>query len=195
MKLEWLKKHPYAAAGAILVGLIVVYMLFRKSSGSSGGGIASLAAGQQQGQLQLAQLNAQEQAQQSQQNAQLAATEYQSNLAATQSQNQLLGSLAGTIIPMQLQSQLAQSQLGYQYQTQQSLVPLESTLIKNDLGGGKNTLATNTNELALLLGQGSVPTYNAAYSNIGTASAANNPLNTLAAGLFSSNSPLSTLKL
>ncbi len=183
MNFEWLKKHPYAAGAAILAGLVLIYMLSRRS-GSGGGGLASLAAGQQQSQLALAQMNAQQSSQQQQLQAQLSAQEYQSQLAAQAQQDQLVGSVASSIIPAQLNAQLMAEQLGYQYKTQQSLLPLAMQISKNSVGRSATTENIAANELALLMGQGSISSLNSAYGSSAVASAQNNPMNTLLQGLF-----------
>jgi hypothetical protein len=167
---EFFKKHPYAAGGAVLVGLIVVYLLMRNSGGSGGGNFSSLAASQQQGQLQLAQLNAQESAASEQTQAQLAAEEYQGNLQAEESQNQLVGGLASSIIPAQLQSELAGQELGYennevgaeeslysqelsnQLAEEQGNIPLEQSAIGVSLSGNGRA-PIGAAELAELLGE------------------------------------------
>lgn len=152
----WFKKHPAAAGAAVVAVLLVLYLLVRKSSGS-GGGIAGLAAATQQGQLQMAQLDAQTAAQQDQLNAQISASEYQANLAAQEQNNQLVGSLAGTIIPAQLQSQLYEKQIAAAQSIQASLAPSESTLIQEiasgKLQGHEALQQSDLNALELLLSE------------------------------------------
>jgi hypothetical protein len=149
MKLEWFKKHPYAAGAAILAGLVVIYLIFRQSSSSSGGGLASLAAGQEQGQLQLAQLNEQASAQEQATQAQLASESYAAQVQETEQQNQEVGGLAETIIPAQLESELYKQELEKQSEEQTALMPLEKQALQISTQG--NRAQTGQNELAILL--------------------------------------------
>lgn len=166
--LEWFKKHPAAAGAAILVGLLVVFVLFRKG-GSSSGGFASLAAGQQAGDLQLAELNAQQSAQQDQLNAQVGLSEYQTEASVQSAQDQLAAQLVSGVVPLQLRAQ-----------QQTTLLPLE----EEALALGKNPKLAQESELLLselMGGGGSIST------KYGTTTALpSNPslLNNMGTGLF-----------
>lgn len=201
---EFFKKHPYAAGGAVLVGLVVVYLLFRNSSGSSSGGVAGIAAQQQQGQLQLAELNAQEGAAEEQTQAQLAASEYQGNLEEEASQNQLVGGLASSIIPDQLESQLDTQELGLQnnevnaeagiysqelsnqLEEEEANIPLEQSAIGVSLSGNGRA-PIGAAELAELLGESQPSEIEAVPSlaGIGQGSASPGFTLSLGNGLFS----------
>jgi hypothetical protein len=105
VNLEWIKKHPYVVAAGGLVLLLVFYLIFKSSSGS-GNSLDSAIEQQNQGQLQMAQLNAQLSAQSEQTQAQLTAGEYETQAQEQEEQDQTAGSLASEIIPEELQSGL-----------------------------------------------------------------------------------------
>lgn len=168
LNLEWLKKHPAAAGAAILVGLLVLFLLFRRSSGG-GSNIASLAAGQEQGQLQLAQLNAQQSAQQNQLQAQLSAQEFATQAQVQQSQDQLAATILDKALPYQFEAPLYEQQLKNQAAEQAALIPLESNALS--ISKRSNRGITGTEELALLLGESSaVPSLASADATIATGS-------------------------
>lgn len=152
MNLEWLKKHKVAAGAAILAGLLVLFVLFRQQGSGSGSDVASLAANQQAGQLQLAQLNAQESAQQDQLNAQLAATEYQTQAQTQAEQDSLAASIASGILPLQVESPIFQQELTQEASQQKSLIPLEQQAL--DISTKGNNAQLGLAELAALLGEG-----------------------------------------
>lgn len=158
MNLEWLKKHPKAAAAAIIGALLVFYLLFRNSSASSGGGLTGAIASQNQGQEQMAQLNAQLSAQSEQTQASLAAQENATQAQEQEQQTQLVGQLAGTLIPQQLQSNIYEQELAAQAHEQANLLPLEITA-QQQIGKGGSLEGTGADELALLLGEPSAATY------------------------------------
>lgn len=87
----WMKAHPYATGGILLVGIIALYMLM--SSGQQSGSASAAtqaaqdAASQQQMQLEEQQLNASSAAQQAQIGAQVQATQ----IAANAQNNQTVG--------------------------------------------------------------------------------------------------------
>lgn len=153
MKLEWLKKHPYAAAGGGLALLVIFYLLYRHSSSSSGSGLSGAIAQQNQGQLQMAQLNAQLDSQSSQTQAQLAAQEYATQAQEQMQQTQLVGQLAGTLIPAQMNSNLYEQELLAQEHQQAAMLPLEQTAM-GQVGQGGSLETAGLNELSLLSGQG-----------------------------------------
>lgn len=153
LNLEWLKKHKVAAGAAILIGVLVLFVLLRKSgSSSSGSDLSSLAANQQQGQLQLAELNAQESAQQNQLGAQVSLSEYQTEAQQQAQQDQLAASLAGTIVPQQIESSLYSEELAGEESQQTALLPLEQQALKISTTGNNSQLGLA--ELAALLGEG-----------------------------------------
>lgn len=155
MNLEWLKKHKLAAGGAILVGLLVIFFLFRQSGSSSSSGLSSLAANQEQGQLQLAELNAQASSQQSQLNTQLSASEFQTQAQEQESQDQLAAEVASQAIPYQFEAPIYQQELTNQAAEQSALLPLESQLINfSTSGGGRSSFGLEENELLSLFGAG-----------------------------------------
>lgn len=172
LNLEWLKKHPAAAGGAILVGLLVIFLLFRRT-GSGGGNLASLAAGQQSGQLQLAELGAQESAQQQQLQTQLSAQEYSISAQEQQSQDQLVAS----IFPSVLQEKLYQTELTNQSAEQSALIPLEERLVTYGTSGKAHgsLIGLSQNELAILeaAGTGGVPQVGTPYEPQGSPSGFN----------------------
>ena len=151
MNLEWIKKHPYVVAAVLVGGIVFLYVLAKK--GSSGSGLGAAIAQQNAGQLQMAQLNAQLNAQTSQTNASLAASENNTQAQLQAQQDQLAGQLVGTLVPAQLNSQLYQQELAYQFQHNQSLLPLEQQAIQESTQG--NRAQTGQNLLALLLGYNS----------------------------------------
>ncbi|HXT74613.1 MAG TPA: hypothetical protein VN785_12240 [Candidatus Angelobacter sp.] len=151
MNLEFLKKHKYAAAGGAIALFLIIYLLMRNSSSSSGGGLAGAIASQNQGQLQMAQLNAQLSAQSEQTQAQLASQEFAAQTSAQAQQDQLAAQLAGTLIPQQFQSQLYERELTAQAQTQNELLPLEQQALAISKQGSR--AQTGQNELALLLSE------------------------------------------
>lgn len=160
MNLEWLKKHKAAAIGGGVLALLVIYMLFRNSSGSSSS-LGSAIAQQNQGQLQMAELNAQESAASTQTQAQLAATEYSTQAQEQEQQDQLAGQLVGTIVPGQEQTSIYNNEIsaeeqayGEQLGYAESLLPLEETA-QGQIGKGGSLEGTGVDELALLLGEGS----------------------------------------
>jgi hypothetical protein len=152
LNLEWFKKHKVAAGAAILVGLLVLFLIFRKSSGG-GSDLGSLAANQQQGQLQLAELNAQESAQQSQLQTQLAASEYQTQAQTQASQDQLAASVLSEALPYQLESPIFEQELSNQASEQTALLPLEQQALTISTKG--NNAQLGLAELATLMGEGS----------------------------------------
>jgi len=175
---EFISKHK-TAVGLGAAGLILLWLLTRGSSsgGTSGGAVNP---------LQLAQLEAAN----NQQNAQIGAQEYatqtqaqlqqnQNNEALESEQDQLAASVVGTAYSAQAQEQQtsasaalyedlintgAQEQLGQlqdETQLEEELAPQAIALTNK---GGRTQAGVN--ELALILGQGNVGSYNA-----GTASA------------------------
>lgn len=164
--LEWFKKHPAAAGAAILVGLLVVFVLFRKG-GSSGSSFASIAANQQAGDLQLAELNAQQSAQSDQINAQVGLSEYQTEAQLQSSRDQLAASVVSGALPYQVSAQ-----------RQQQLLPLEAEALK--ISTEKNFSQLGEEELAALLGEGGTVTNRYGSTTILPASLPN----TIGNGLF-----------
>ena len=163
MNFEWVKKHPYATGAAVLAGLVVIFVFFRSSGSGSSGGIASVAADQEQGQLQMAELSSQESAQQDQLNAQLASQEYATSASEQQNQDQLASTIASQILPEQIQSEfespiysqelsLYGEELNNQASEQNALLPLEQSALK--LGSNPNMAATGETLLAELMGEG-----------------------------------------
>lgn len=149
MNLEWLKKHKYAAvAGAVVLLVLLVVMFRRNSSGSSG--LVGAITSQNQGQLQMAQLNAQLSAQSEQTQAQLAAQEFGAQTQLQEQQTQLAGQVAGTILPIQFQSQLYEEELKAAEVHQQDILPLEQQALAISKQG--NRAQTGQNLLALLEG-------------------------------------------
>jgi hypothetical protein len=112
---EWLKKHPYVAAAGGLVLLIVFYLIFRSSSSSSGSSLTSAISQQNQGQLQMAELNAQLSSQSDQEQAQLAASEYDTQASEQEEQDQTAGALAEELVPEELESTLGSQELADEY--------------------------------------------------------------------------------
>lgn len=152
--LEWVKKHPKAAAVGVIAAIIVVILILRRGgSSSSSSDLGNALASQQAGQLQMAQLNAQLSAQQSQTEAQLAAQEYSSNLAAQEQQNQLAGQIIATVIPQQIQGNIYSEALKNQaaYQTALSKYIPQAFQVTEESNRG----VIGEDELALLLGAGS----------------------------------------
>lgn len=194
MNLEWLKKHKAAAIGGGVLALLIVYLLFRNSGASSSNSLGSAIAQQNQGQLQMAELNAQESAQSSQVQAELAASEYSTQAQEQEEQDQTVGSIAETIIPSQLQAGVynneisaEQAEYGENVNYAESLEPLEEQALNISTEG--NRAVTGTNELALLLGEGNVGSFNiSAEGSSAAASAAQsselNALTSLAQGIF-----------
>jgi hypothetical protein len=156
MNLEWLKKHPYAAAGAILVGIIVIYLVLRKGGGSSTSGLGSAIAAQNQGQLQMAQLNAQLSAQSQQTQAQLAAQELQTQAQTQAQQDAIAGQVATEILPIQAEAPLYQLELQNEFTQQQEMLPLEQQAI-GQVGKGGSLETAGLNELEILASEGAVP--------------------------------------
>ena len=150
VNLEWIKKHPYAAAGGALA-LLVIFVLILRRGGSSGSSLGSAIAAQNQGQLSMAQLNAQLSAQQDQTNAQLSAEELSAQAQEQEQQTSVVGQLAGTILPMQEESSLYEEELAAQQHEQQSLMPLEQEAL--DISKQGNRAQTGQNLLALLLSE------------------------------------------
>lgn len=151
MNLEWLKKHKGAAIAGGIGLLLVLYLLFRNSASSSSG-LSSAISAQNQGQLQLAQANAQLNAQSEQTQAELAASEYSTQAQEKESQNQEVGDLVGTLLPEQFQTGLEGQELEAEEAEQSNLIPLEGEAL--DISKMGNRATTGQNELALLLGEG-----------------------------------------
>lgn len=152
--LEWVKKHPKAAAVGVIAAIIVVVLILRRGgSTSSSSGIDNALASSQAGQLQMAQLNAQLSAQQSQTDAQLAAQEYSGNLAAQEQQNQLAGQIIATVIPQQIQGNIYSQALKNQAAYQTALAKYIPQAFA--VTGQSNRGVIGEDELALLLGAGS----------------------------------------
>lgn len=176
MNLEWLKKHKAAAIGGGVALLVVIYLLFRNNA-NSGSSLGSAIAQQNQGQLQMAELNAQESASSTQAQAQLAASEYSTQAQEQEAQDQTVGSLASEIVPQQLESGIYAQEIAAQEQEQESLIPLENEALSISKQG--NRAVTGVNELGLLLGEGSIPSFN---SEAGVNAQQPNPLNLLITG-------------
>lgn len=151
MNFEWLKKHPYAAAGGALA-LLVIFVLVLRRSGSSGGGLDSAITQQNQGQLQMAQLNAQLSSQSDQTQAELASQEFSTQAQEQENQDQLAANVAATIIPQQLESNLYENQIAAAEAEQTQLLPLEEEA-QGQIGKGGSLEGTGVDELALLLGE------------------------------------------
>lgn len=184
MNLEWLKKHKYAAAAGILVVLVILYLLLKRGGQSSGGGLAGAISAQNQGQLQMAQLNAQLSAQSEQTQAQLAAQEFQTESQTQAQRDALAAQLAGQILPIQAETPIYEQELKQQFAQQQALIPLEITAQKQ-IGRGGSLETAGAEELALLLGQTeAVNPLAAGNAAIQVAKAQNNPTNTFLTGLF-----------
>jgi hypothetical protein len=149
--LAWIKEHKAIVAGVVLVTIGIIY-LAKKSGSSSSSGVAGVLQSQQQGQLQMAQLNAQLSAQGDQTNAQLEAQQISAN-AQTQHDHD---TAAAQIALYGLQGHLYEDALAAQVSEQQSLLPLETSLINTKgLSGHTGLQQTIQNELALLLTRGS----------------------------------------
>lgn len=148
MNLEWVKKHKYAVAAGVVVVLVLLVVLFRR--GSSGSNLTGAITAQNQGQLQMAQLNAQLSAQSEQTQAQLAATEFTGQTQQQEQQTALAGQIAGTVLPIQFESQIYQEELKAQELHQQDILPLEQQALKISTQG--NRAQTGQNLLALLEG-------------------------------------------
>lgn len=163
MNLEWVKKHPYATGAAVLAGLVVIFVFFRSSGSSSSNGLASLAAGQEQSQEQVAELNAQQSSQEDQLNASLAAQEYGASISEQENQDQLAGSLASQLLPEQIESEfespiysqelsLYGEELTNEANEQSALLPLEESAL--NLANDPSMAATGETLLAELEGEG-----------------------------------------
>lgn len=179
MNLEWLKKHKAAAIAGGVVALLVLYVLFRNSSSSSNS-LNSAIAQQNQGQEQMAELNAQESAQEEQTQAELAGQEYQTQASVQEEQDQTAGALASQIIPDQLEESLYGEEIGAQEQEQENLLPDINEALQISTQG--NRAVTGVNELGLLLGEGSVGSFNA---EAGVNASQPQPLNIVLSGLGS----------
>lgn len=149
----WIKEHKVAVAGIVLGALVVIYLARKGGSSSGGGGIYDVLQSQQQGQLQMAQLNAQLAAQGNQTQAQLEATQISANAQQAHDQDQA----ASTIALYGLQGHLYEEVLHSQEEEQKALLPSIEKIISvnpNSLKGNNLVQQTLQNELALLLTRG-----------------------------------------
>lgn len=154
LNLAWIKQHKAAVAGIVLGALVLIYLVSKRSS-SAGSGVAGVLQSAQQGQLQMAQLNAQLSAQGDQTNAQLEATQISANAQNQHDQDQAASSIA----LYGLQGHLYEDAINAQEAQNAALLPLEQSIIKEStpgaLAGRPNVQQTLENELALLLTRGS----------------------------------------
>jgi len=173
--LEYFKKHK-AVTGAIVVGaLVIVYMIHKSGSSSSSGGVAGVLAQQQQGQLQMAQLNAQLSAQGDQTQAQLQAEQIAAGTQQTQAQDQIAGQIVAAQLGYNSQNTQAEEYFNAVQQRQAQLLPLESTLSNmlssGNLAGHEAEQQSILNALELFLSGGSAsglpPVYSPQGSNTG----------------------------
>jgi hypothetical protein len=155
--LDYIKKHK-VAVGAVVVGALVIIYLVSKNSGSSSSGVASVLAQQNQGQLQMAQLNAQLTAQGNQTQAQLEAEQISAGAQQQQEQDQTAASIVASQLGYNSENTIAGSEISAIEQQQSNLLGPETTLA-DELASG--SLAGHTaeqqsieNALALLLSEG-----------------------------------------
>lgn len=196
---ETLKKHKYAVAAGIAAAFVVLYLLFRSGGGSAaasgGGGIdfnqlaqVQAAEAQSNAQLEAQQYSTQaaEQAQQAQLSASvqanqdtLAAQVAETGLAAnsqniyTQAGEQvaLNGQNTNASVLTQLLNDANEEQLGNQALEGQALTN-QQTLAQGALAvttSGNGRAETGANELALVLGQGNIGSFNQATAAQGVA--------------------------
>jgi hypothetical protein len=156
--LDYIKKHK-VAVGAVVVGALVIIYLVSKNSGSnSSSGISSVLAQQNQGQLQMAQLNAQLTAQGNQTQAQLEAEQISAGAQQQQEQDQTAASIVAAQLGYNSENTIAGSEISAIEQQQSNLLGPETSLA-DELASG--SLAGHTaeqqsieNALALLLSEG-----------------------------------------
>lgn len=154
LNLGWVKEHKVAVAGVVLGAIVLIYVAKRSGGSSSSSGIAGAIGAQQQGQLQMAQLNAQLTAQGDQTQAQLEAAQISANAQTQQQQNQVAEQIALYGLQGNLQSEALTAQ--EQYRT--ALLPAIQSITSVDsktLRDHQYVAQTLQNELALLLSQGS----------------------------------------
>jgi hypothetical protein len=152
INLAWIKEHKAIVAGLVFGTIALIYLARRSSGSGSSSGVAGVLQSAQQGQLQMAQLNAQLSAQGNQTQAQLEAEQISANAQQQHDQDQA----AATIALYGLQGHLYEEQLNAQTSEQQALLPLEQQLVSTKGLAGHNALQqTIENELALLLTRGS----------------------------------------
>lgn len=149
----WIKEHKAAVAGIVLGALVIIYLARSKSGGSGGGGVYDVLASQQQGQLQMAQLNAQLSAQGNQTQAQLEAERISANAQTQHDQDQA----ASTIALYGLQGHLYEENLHSQDEELKALMPSIQKIINvnpKSLEGHQGVQQTLIDELELLLSRG-----------------------------------------
>lgn len=161
--LAWIKQHKGIVAGIIFGAVVFIYLARRSSGGSASSGVAGALAQTQQGQLQMAQLNAQLSAQGNQTQAQLEAEQISTNAQTQQAQDQA----AGQIALAGLQGHLYEEIISAHTAEENALLPSIEKIINVDPKSLRDHSAVAQalqNELALLLTRGSAagslpPTY------------------------------------
>jgi hypothetical protein len=154
MNLEWFKQHKLATGVIVVAGLIVLYVVSKKSSSSSSG-LAGIVAGEQQGQLQMAQLNAQLSASSNQTSAQLEAEQIAANAQTQHEQDQLVSSILGTQLVYGNQSKVLEEEINARQNELTTLAPEIQGLITDipHEKGHNLVQQSEVNALALLLGE------------------------------------------
>ena len=151
--LAWIKQHKAIVAGIVLGGLVLIYLAKRSSVGSSSGAGNFLAA-QQQGQLQMAQLNAQLSAQGDATHSQLESQLIAYNAEQQHSQDQIAGEIALYGLQHKLQSESIAASEAERAALLPSIKKLLDFSASGKLAGHNLEQQTITNELALLLASG-----------------------------------------
>lgn len=152
MNFAWIKAHKGIVAGVVLGALVLIYIVSKRNA-SAGSGLGGALQSAQQGQLQMAQLNAQLAAQGDQTQAQLESQQIAANAQAQHDQD----AAASQIALYGLQGHLYEEQLNAYTSEQTNLFPLEEKILNTNptsLFGHTAEQQTLQNELALLLTQG-----------------------------------------
>lgn len=151
LNFAWIKQHKAIVAGIVLGALVIIYLASKRGGSSSG--VAGVLESAQQGQLQMAQLNAQLSEQGHQTDAQLESVQIQAN-----AQNQHDTDAAATQIALAgLQGHLYEDVLKAHQEEEAALLPSIEKIIgvnPKTLFGHTAEQQTLENELALLLTRG-----------------------------------------
>lgn len=171
--MKWIKEHPYATGAIVIVGAVLLYAMRRAGGGSAGTGEAA----------QIAQLNASASIQQSQLAVQVQQTQAASQAQTAQVQaelqaneeNAIAGIVGGAIsgnqsIVMANNSATTNQQLiEAELEATQGQLGLSATENSNQMALALQVLenpnqSTAANELALVLNQGGIGSYNSMLS-------------------------------
>lgn len=170
---EWIHSHPYLTGLLVIVGGLILYEL-SKTGGSSSGGSAIGQIAQAQTAQQVASLQAQAQAYSVQAQAQAQVAAQQAQLQAAQDQYQAQENIvttqtAGQVAGEGIQAQVYKDLIDAGLQETQSNNALAGQALNDQYSAVNNAIELTkmgnrgnigANELALILGQGNISSFN-----------------------------------